>query len=161
MSGEKFKYDYIRYNHYFVLRPNFLLKLIICFLCKDIFLIVVIGASAFKGSGGGGVADLLDLVRPIFFLANIPVLGVLYAWSARRPNAPSLPRLIWRNGRSLILLSLGLYIFLLIFDRGWNIAILSAVDWCAIAINIIIAGYILLSDLVKDIFSQFPQPESK
>ena len=35
MTIEKFKYDYIRYNHYLVLRPNFVLKLILCFLCKD------------------------------------------------------------------------------------------------------------------------------
>ncbi|MBM08837.1 MAG: hypothetical protein CMF69_04565 [Magnetovibrio sp.] len=161
MNGDKFKYDYIRYNHYLVLRPNVLLKLILCFLCKDVFLILVIGASAFKGGGGGSLSDLMDLVRPIFFLANIPTLAVLYAWSARRPNAPSLPRSIWKNGRSLILLSLALYVFLLLFERGWSISSLSTVDWCAVAINIIIAGYILLSNLVRDIFSQFPEPGLK
>ena len=85
VSTERFKYEFIMYNRFFSLRLNLAMKLILVFLCKDFFLMAVVGATAFKGKGSADVSQLMALVRPIFFLADFPAVAVAYAASARRP----------------------------------------------------------------------------
>lgn len=105
MKHEKFKYQYLRYNQHFVLRASLSLILIMCFLCKDIFLVAIVGASLFKGGGGQG-SDLIALVSPVYIFASLPVFALFYGLVMRQPDAGYLPRLIWENGRYLLFLSI-------------------------------------------------------
>ena len=157
MSDEKFKYDFMKYNKYFVLRPNIWLILILFFLCKDIFLMLGVGATAFKGKGQADVSALIVLVNPIFFLSDLPALAVAYVASARRPNAGHFPRLIWRYGRQLILLSAATYILLLVYKLKWDVFSINWLEWLFVATNIFVIIYIVSSEFIKDVFNAFPK----
>ena len=160
MNSDKFKYDFMRYNRYFVLRANILLFLILCYLCKDIFLIMGVGATAFK-SKGGDVSDIMVLVSPIFFISDLPALAVTYALSARQPNAGIFPRRIWKNGRFLLSLSAFLHLFLLGLKIKWELDVMGWIQWLVVVIDIAIVIYINSSEFIKDLFSEFPNRENK
>ena len=159
MNSDKFKYDFMRYNRYFVLRANILIFFILCYLCKDIFLIMGVGATAFK-SKGGDVSDIMVLVSPIYFISDLPALAVSYALSARQPNAGNLPRLIWRNGRFLLSLSACLHLLLLGLKAKWDFDDMGLVQWLVIVIDIAIVIYVNSSEFIKDLFSEFPDQEN-
>ena len=156
MSNEKFKYDFMKYNQYFVLRPNIWLILILFFLCKDIFLMLGVGATAFKGKGQADVSALIVLVNPIFFLSDLPALAVAYVASARGPNAGPILRLIWKYGRQLVLLSASTYILLLVYKMKWDIFSMNWLEWLFITTNIFIIVYVVSSKFIKDVFNEFP-----
>ena len=156
MSNEKFKYDFMKYNKYFVLRPNIWLILILFFLCKDIFLMLGVGATAFKGKGQADVSALIVLVNPIFFLSDLPALAVAYVASNRRPNAGPILRLIWKYGRQLVLLSASTYILLLVYKMKWDIFSMNWLEWLFITTNIFIIVYVVSSKFIKDVFNEFP-----
>ena len=155
MSGESFKYNYLMYNKFFSLRLSLLMKLILAFLCKDFFLVAVVGASALKG-GGVGTSEVMALIHPVFFLADFPAITLAYAAIVRRPESKILPRMIWKKGRELILLSTTIYTTLVIFRRDWDLLGLSWADWIAVSINILIIFYIMKSEYVSDLFNDFP-----
>jgi len=148
------------YNRFFSLRLNLAMKLILVFLCKDFFLMAVVGATAFKGKGSADVSQLMALVHPIFFLADFPAVAVAYAASARRPDTGAFSRLIWKNGRELILLSTAVYCTLVVYGREWQVANLSWADWGALAANAIIIVYVFQSEYVRDLFADFPTANS-
>ncbi len=156
MNDLRFKYDFLKYNKYDVLRPNLALVLILFFLCKDFFMVLIVGTSMLKGRGGGGTSDLIAMVHPTFFFAAIPVIGVLYALGSRRPEAGRLPRVLWKNGRFMILLSVLLYLLILTSLRGYDPRGFSLLDWAVILINGGITFYVFSSQLIKDTFNQFP-----
>ncbi len=52
MAETPFKYYFLRYNQYGVLRANWPLKFCIIFLCQHILLLIALGAMQFKGSSG-------------------------------------------------------------------------------------------------------------
>jgi len=158
MKNDKFKYHFMKYNQYDVLRPSLLLLLILCFMCKDFFMVLIVGAAAFKSKGGGGgLSDLVALVSPTFFFADLPVIGLLYALGARRPAGGKLPRFLWHNGRYIILLSIVFYSLILISLRDYEISNFSPFDWIVMALNLAIIGYIFSSEFIKDTFSEFPE----
>ena len=158
MKNTKFKYDFMKYNQYDVLRPSLPLILILGFLCKDFFMVLIIGAAAFKSKGGGGgLSDLVALVSPAFFFADLPVIGLLYALGARRPISEKLPRFLWHNGRYIILLSIVFYSLILISLRNYEISNFSLLDWIVVAVNLTIVGYIFSSKFIKDTFVEFPE----
>ena len=148
------------YNRFFSLRLNLAMKLILVFLCKDFFLMAVVGATALKGKGGADVSQLMALVHPIFFLADFPAIAVVYAACVRQPHSGELPRLIWSHGQKLILLSTAIYCTLVIYRREWLISNLSWADWAALAINAAIIVYLLKSEYVRDLFADFPIKKS-
>lgn len=157
LTDRKFKYDYLRYNRHHVLRPGSVLIGTLCFLIKDMFLIAIVGASALRG-GGSQSSELLNLIHPVFFFSNLPVLAVFYALGMRQPSASALPRLIWKNGRYLIMFAALFYVFLLFHIRGYALLKVGILDGIAIGINAIIFGYIFMSPFIKDLFSEFPEP---
>ena len=80
MNNIKFKYHFLKYNAYGVLRPNLPLMLIFGFICKDFFMILIVGSSVLiKAGNGGSGSDLINMVSPVFFFADLPVLALFYA----------------------------------------------------------------------------------
>jgi hypothetical protein len=158
MKNVKFKYDFMKYNQFGVLRPSLLLILILCFLCKDFFMVLIVGLVAFKSKGGGGgLSDLIALVSPTFFFADLPVIVLLFAIGARRPDGGKLLRIAWHNGRYMILLSITIYSLILISLRGYEVSNFSLLDWIVIALNLAIVGYVFSSQFIKDTFAEFPE----
>ncbi len=158
MSDTKFKYHYLKYNSYGVLRPSLILILILCFLCKDFFLVAIVGASSFKGAGAGS-NELVTLISPILFLSDLPAIFLFYALSARRPEAGRVPRFIWKYGRLFIALSIFSYIVILFSMRDFTISKLTFLDGSAIAFKLLILIYIYTSSIIADTFGEFPIPE--
>ncbi len=156
MNSEKFKYDYLRYNKYHTLRPNLLLFLILIYLCKDIFFVFVIGAGSFKGGAGPGISNLADLVSPRMIVSNLPAIVVLVSLINRDPEAGRLMRLIWKNGRLMIILSIVIHTLLILSQKEFQFPLLVLSEWMLIGVDIFVGIYIFSSQLVKDIFAEFP-----
>ena len=164
MTGSRrpLPYDFIRYNRYGVLRPSPGLWLSLVFLCRHVITILLVAFAAGRGMrGGGGDMDLSDfghLVRPIFMLADLPALMLLLALASRMPTAGSVPRLLWRAGRLLLLASAAVYIVLF----AWylppaGIENLAIADWLSIAGTVAVAVYAAISPYLGDLFREFPE----
>ena len=63
-----FKYYFLRYNQYGVLRANWPLKFCLIFLCRHILLLVALGAMQFKGSSGQIMTHLTPLLDNAFII---------------------------------------------------------------------------------------------
>lgn len=158
MSTKKFKYDFLRYNRHHVLRPGSGVILILCFLIKDVFLIGIVGASLLRG-GGSESTELRNLIHPVFFFSSLPALAIFYALGMRQPSAGKLVRLIWKNGRYLILAAASLYVFLLSHIHRYDLSKFGILDGIVIGLNVLIVGYVFTSPFIKDLFSEFPEPD--
>jgi hypothetical protein len=130
--------------------------LIFGFLCKDFFMVLIVGASVFKGVSGGGNSELINLVSPAFFFADLPIIALLYAFNLRRPDGGTIPRFLWRYGRYFVTLSIFLYTLILFLLRGFDITNLSILDGVVCFINMGILYYIYSFEIIKDIFAEFP-----
>ena len=158
MTGEKFKYEYWRYDKHFTLKPSLALQLIVVFLCKDLMLSLLLGFSKFKTRGGSVAEDAATLIQPIFIISNLPASAVLLAMLTRGPTAGPAIRLIWKGGRYLIGLSILIYLATFVTLRGADVFDYTIIDWGAVTLHLVIVGYIFSSKLVRDIFAEFPEP---
>lgn len=159
MNTEKFKYDFLRYNRYHILRPNFFLKVICVYFLKDLFLMVVIAAGVFKAKGlSPEITVLVNLVSPRMLFATLPIGLIGYALINRSPDGSVLARRIWKNGRWLIGLAAIVHVGLLLgttvrIDTAGGIVVL-----VLIALDIAAVVYVFRSKLVGDVFAEFPPP---
>ncbi len=160
VSETPYKYHFLRYNQYGVLRPSWLVKLILFFLCRHLLLLLAFGAMNFKGKAGAEMEHLLPLLDRAYIITDIPALMVLFVMGARRPDASAATRWIWRHGRYLILGSVGLFLLILGVRHGVNQTPLEAIEWAVIAVNIAAATYITKSAYIRDLFTDFPPPRS-
>ncbi len=155
-------YDFIRYNRYGVLRPGAGLWLALVFLCRHIMTILLVAMAAGRGPQGGAegidLSDFGHLVTPVFMVADLPALALLLALAARLPTASALPRLVWRAGRPLLLVSVLVYSALIV--RHWpaaGVAGLAAGDWLGFAGTLAVAVYAATSPYLADLFREFPE----
>lgn len=161
MSEAPYKYHFLSYNQYGVLRPNWPLKLILAFLCRHVVLLVAFGSMAFKGRMGSDLQYLLPLLDKAFVIADLPALLVLYAMGSRRPDAGAFCRWVWRNGQIWVFGSVGLFLVITVIRHGVAGTPLSAIEWAMVAANIAVVFYVGRSDYIRDLFDQFPPaPES-
>ena len=159
MSTEAFKYHYLKYNRYHVLRPNWLVRCIWVYYMKDLFLAFVVGASTFKARGANNqAAVILDITNPRMMLASVPIILLCYALLHRQPTAGSRIRWIWRNGQHLILTAALMNSAMLLIsyqrllvDGGWILM-------GALVINILTIFYVYRSEEVRNLFAEFPAP---
>ncbi len=159
MNTEKFKYDFLRYNRYHILRPNFLLKVICVYFLKDLFLMAVVAAGVFKARGlSPEISVLLDLVSPRLLFASFPIALIGYGLINRSPDGAALPRLVWKNGRWLILLAAIIHVGLLLSTTVRIDTIGGIVVLVLIALDIAAVVYVFRSKLVGDVFAEFPEP---
>ena len=125
-------------------------------------MILIVGSSVLiKAGNGGSGSDLINMVSPVFFFADLPVLALFYALNFRHPDGGDIPRFLWRFGSYLIIFSIILYTLILFSLREYSISNLSVLDGVVCLINIGILYYILSSEIIKDIFAEFPTRTSK
>lgn len=155
-------YDFIRYNRYGVLRPEVGLWAALLFQCRHVLGIVLLAAAGGRGLGGRGASGAIDLselghlLNPVFTVADAPALLLLLALAARMPGAGPLPRLLWRHGRLLLLLSAALYGALFAWHMPAEIGTLRPADWLGLAGTAATAVYAAASTYLRDLFAEFP-----
>ncbi len=84
MGETPYKYHFMRYNQYGVLRPNWLVKLILFFLCRHLLLMLAFAAMTFRRMSGADMGHLLPLLDRAYIIADLPVLMVLFVMGARQ-----------------------------------------------------------------------------
>jgi len=154
------KYDYTRYNQYDVLRLNWAYWLITLFLSRHVILLMLIGVSAGRSGAGPRNLALAALLEPVFFVSDLPAILLLFVAGARLPKSGSLSRFLWRQGRYLLVLSPGLYIGLLLWQQGFDVAGFQPVTWGLATLNLALMAYVMKSAYLRDLFSQFPTPDA-
>lgn len=154
------KYDYTRYNQYDVLRLNWAYWMITLFLSRHLILLILIGVSAGRRGSGPRNPELAALLDPIFFVSDLPALLLLFVAGARLPKSGNATRFLWRQGRYLLLSSPALYIGLLFWQQGFHMAGFEPVTLGLMALNILLMAYVIKSAYLRDLFSQFPDPDS-
>ena len=157
MNGQIRKYDYLSYNRHDVLRPNLIFWALAIFLSRHLVLLLFLGVSHGKGGGGPANPAVAALIDPLFFISDVPALTLLCALGGRLPGGGGLARVLWHNGRVLLLGSCALYLGLLVWQEGTDPATYHPVTWTMIALTILAGAYISLSRYLKDMFAQFPE----
>jgi hypothetical protein len=159
MAKSPLKHDYLSYNRYDVLRPNWLFWTVALFLSRHLLLLILLGVSHGKGGGGPPNPAVGALLDPLYFISDIPALAVLATLSARLPSGGTAVRFLWRNGRVLLLTSCALYLGLLFWQLGPDLAAYHPVTWGMIALTVLVAAVLLRSEYLRDMFAGFPAPE--
>lgn len=159
MTAPARKYDYSCYNQYDVLRLNWAFWAITLFLSRHVILFILIGVSAGRGGGGPRNPELAALLDPILFVSDLPALLVLFLAGARLPKSGRAARFLWRQGRSLLLLSLALYVALLLWQQRFDVLGFEPVTWALFVLSLVLMAYVLKSGYLQDLFQQFPAPE--
>ncbi len=161
-------YDYRRYNQHDVLKPHWGFWLTVLFLSRHVigFVLVSMSGSGLGGRGGGVGKDAIELgsvmslIEPIYMIADIPALMLLYALGARLPKSGTVIRWVWGGGRWLMLASVAIYLALFVLTRGVNVEILGRAAWASLAFNTLLVSYVLGSNYMKDLFGQFPPADA-
>ena len=123
------------------------------------------GAMRLKPDDLGSLDWLNTQVNSLFILADIPASIVLLSIGHRIPEAFSSMRWIWAHGKFILIcsyvLSISLFLYvnnsLIQYSDINKLALLTSV----LTPDILIIGFIYKSELIKDIFSEFPIPLSK
>ncbi|MFQ5766026.1 MAG: DUF2919 family protein [Rhodospirillales bacterium] len=157
MDQKPFKYDFMRYNQYGVLRPNWPFKLSLAFLCRHIVVLVILGAMMLKRSSGTEMANILPLLDKSYIIADLPAVALVYVMGARRPHAGAGLRWIWRHGREMIFCSIALFFLITLYRNGLAFALYQPIEWMMIAGNVVVA-YVAMSRYVRDLLAEFPPP---
>jgi hypothetical protein len=160
MAGEKRTYHFLRYNHHGVLRPNAAFFLLLLFLGRHVLLLLLLGLSHGRSGQGPGNPELAALIDPVFIIADIPAWVLLFALGARLPTAGPAVRLIWRQGKAVMLAAISLFLALHIYRSGLAFAAYSTATWAVLAANLAAVAYIAASRYLRDLFAGFPAPAS-
>jgi hypothetical protein len=88
-------------------------------------------------------------------MSALPALAIVAAWIRRHPSAGRLPRLVWANGKSLLVFSATLNVFLIV----WSIVerkLISNFDLIQIVVSFYCLLYVIRSERLRDTFLSFP-----
>lgn len=153
------RYDFIAYNRYGVLRPSLGLWLSLAFLCRHVATILLVVMAAGRGARDSGIdlSEFGHLLNPWFMLADLPAVALLLALAARVPTAGSIPRVLWRSGRFLLLGACLVYAGLILRHLPADDARLAVADWLGFAGTAGVAAYAILSPYLGDLFREFPE----
>lgn len=153
-------YDPDAFDHHFCLKIPTLLAASIVFLCRD-FLTPVLLAVTSLGGGANNLDWLSATQQPLWYLREMPSVGVFYAMLRRAPTGDAVARWAWRHGRGLLALAVALQ------SAPTMLALLAPASghlppgWpavCLLALDLFVLCYVLLSGRVRDVFSDFPAP---
>jgi len=160
-------YSFSDYDKYMCLKLDFEMWLIITYFLRPFILKISTIQMGF-GAKSDSVSGLKDLVYPndfgffIAFLATIPVLVLVFTYVKRKPGASMLVRRIWRNGRTLLVITAVLNIIIIfvpfLIDLTHSI---NMPGWAQLAIAVFIIFYLYATQRVQDTFADFPEDESE
>lgn len=155
---EKYKYDFLRYNKFHVLKPNFMVILAGAFLAKETFLIVMAMALSFKSRGAAAGSDVFAvLMNKMLLPANLPVLILLWAFSQRNPEGSDYAKKIWMYGRELMVFSASMALAIFYMTNQIYLHLFSVFHLSVAGAYIAVIIYLMTSTFVTDLFKEFPQ----
>jgi len=154
------KYESWSYDDDFCLKPPFLLKASILYLCRSLLLFGLFVISSTRGQvtgieklipGGEHAAALA--------LSGIPALLVFYALLRRSPSGSGFARWVWQHGRTLLATSAVMEVcaaLLFLYSGAAAVGEFGAVRFALLLLDVYILAYVLMSVRVRDTFSDFP-----
>lgn len=152
-----FKYAPSCYDEKYHLRVSPLLWLVIVWSTHHL---LVLALATFSNSGEiFGTALKYSYNLPTL-LSDVPGALVLFARVNRTPVAGGRTRWIWRNGRLLLALGLCAQIGTLLSLRWKEIADLDEATLALLCVNVALLAALLASRYIKDVFADFPAPET-
>lgn len=148
------KYDYSRYNHHGALRVNWVLWLVLLYMTRHTLVLAILVFASSRGHASLGASALFE---PVYMLSDLPALALMFALGARVPQAGKFPRAVWRHGRQIILDSIAIYFVLFLWKHWGEIGGLDPLLWGNILVNLVIAGMVMRSRYLADLFNDFPK----
>lgn len=152
------KYDAHHYDDHLKLKISLLLWLVLIYGIRHFFFL----AAAKLMPLDIGAAPWIGLQAHVYLMwSDLPALLVLFATGHRIPTALRIMRWIWLHGLWILaggyLLELGvfLYLHLDVVSNTSSRDFIAAL--CVILPDMVIIGYLLRSELIRDIFSEFPE----
>lgn len=152
---KRYKYPYIRYNRFDVVKVNAPTMASVLFLSRHILIFLLIGLALGRARVAGGNA-YAGLVEPVYMLSDLPALLVFLAMMARHPKSGRSVRLIWHAGPYLLLVSALGYFALLVRQLGPDPTRYVWPIWVVVGATVVAVGYIFLSGYARDVFREFP-----
>lgn len=157
-------YDFRDYDKYLALKINAGLWLVIAYLLRPY--IVLIASFRMGRGGGAGDSDLAAIKQLLYpddfslalgIVTTLPVLLLMFGYMKRKPSAGAFIRIIWRNGLRLLGLAVGLNVFIIFVPVLTGIASrVHLAGWIQIALSLVILGYLMNSQRIRDTFADFP-----
>lgn len=152
--------EFRRFNRYGVLRVRWPFWLVMVLLIRHLLLLMIIGLSH-RGAAGSSMGTIATLIDPKFIPADVPALILLFATGARVPKSGAMARFLWRNGRILMTLSIATFLGTLAWREGVVLPHYTLIEAGAIGGNLALLVYIWLSRYLRELFAQFPAPDSE
>ncbi len=150
-------YEYSRYNHHGALRVNWVLWLVLLYMTRHTLVLALLVFASSRGQTPLGFSALFE---PVYMISDLPALALMLAMGARVPNAGKAARAVWRHGRQIILDSIAIYFVLFIWKHWGAIGRLDPILWGNIFVNLFIAGLVMRSRYLADLFNDFPKPDN-
>jgi hypothetical protein len=152
-----FKYAPSCYDEKFHLRVSPLLWLVILWSTHHV---LALGVAAMANSGEIFSAAMKYAYNLPSLLSDIPGVLVLFARMNRSPVAGDRIRWVWRNGRALLALGLCMQLGAVVMLRWKAIAELDETTLATLCVTAVLLAALLASRYIKDVFADFPLPET-
>ena len=150
-----------RYDEQLVLKVPPLLLLVMVFLVRHVFLVLL----SFLPRTGDAMTYLRDLVDPLFLLSDLPAALVLLAVLLRKAGSPAWLQTLWHKGQSLLTIAALLYIAILavLLTRSVRPLVQSINEAIILSVllHVAIIFYLVRSTLIRDVFADFPADAEK
>ena len=145
-----------------LLKPGFTLTACIFFLCRQVFfgpLLFLTQRSAKRGGISKRDLDLsfMEVATLWEFIACLPAIVVLITLFLRKPAAAPLVRMIWLNGKSLLLVGVLAQILVLVFPLFTGSHKFLDFNVLILFVHALLLFYLLRSQRVHDSFGTFPK----
>jgi hypothetical protein len=158
------KYQIHDINHFGVLKVGFPLLLIFAFLTRHWWL----SGGVLMSRSPGVMGSFFDGSVTYYMVAEFPALLISLLAMKRKPGAGKIVRSVWKHGFWLLSLSalLNMAMIALLPAKlipfparlSVDLSRLDGAQWGAIAANIAILAYFVLSSRTRDTFAEFPPP---
>jgi cytochrome b561 len=154
------------YDEHMVLKPS--VGMIVTFFIgiRHFALILLPALMSFKSRGGGPDLSFMEhLVSPGLLLGDLLILPLLLAWAKRTPNSSKTWQKIWAKGRTLLLLAFiiqsAVFTYLSVIPAIYSFSSSNRITlfpFYYLFLTLIFIYYIWASQRIKDVFSEWPQP---
>lgn len=151
------------YDDNFCLKPPALLWLAALYLSRAFVLLLASNLAALSRASPETVAMLRDAVSAYALVPSLIAAPVLYALVFRAPSSTKLVRGIWTHGRSMLALAAILDCAASIVGSkvlGGDASDVAAGPLVAAMFDIYFLVYILATRRVRDVFADFPPPDT-
>lgn len=164
----KIQYSFEDFNQFNVLKVPFTLRLTTLYLLKHFFLAFIPVLALLPKMRMQDMANMLiefahTVTTTELLISCIPAMLVFGAMGRRMPfvEEDSWHRKIWKNGRTLLLISVGLELLFFSFYLLLGTKPINEYTLGLVYIDIMIVLYLVRAQRVKDVFSEFPDYDEK